>query len=141
MAPLAQTAAVAAGLAAVTTGYVTATVTLHHAARRHGAGARPARRTAPATPYRPACVLDYRLGGEFPAVPGPGPTGPYRRAVVLVRDGVDPLGLVEIDLDVHTDAQTRRRAVNAALEATAPRRTAPAAPGSGHRGTAVGRSV
>jgi hypothetical protein len=108
LAPLGAAAAVVAGVAAVGAGLTMGNIKL-----------RRARRTPPAAPapsgFVPTCVLDYRAGGPFPPIPPADPTGaPYQRALVLVRDGARPLGLVELDLPTSPDPVALAAAVVAA---------------------------
>lgn len=101
VAPLAAAAAVGVGAAAVVAGMGVGSL-------RRRRASRPEERRA----HIPSCVLDYQTGRPFPSVPALDPDGrPYRRAVVLVRSGTRPVGMVSVDLGDGDDPETLERRV------------------------------
>jgi GT2 family glycosyltransferase len=121
LAPLGQVGAIAAGLSALALGL--ARGRLHarledrdrrQAQNRGRPAAKPAARQPGAT-----CVLDFRVGEDFPPIPARTPTGQrYERAAVLVRVGPHPAGTVTVDLS--------RSPTPGEVEATVYRQLAPA---------------
>jgi GT2 family glycosyltransferase len=104
--PFGACAAVAAGVAAVGAGLTVGSLRVRTPRR--------VQIQPTVTPgFVPTCVLDYRVGRPFPTIPEADPAGtPYRRALVLVRDGSRPLGLVELDLPTDPDPELLAAAVD-----------------------------
>jgi GT2 family glycosyltransferase len=103
--PLGASVAVGVGVAAVGAGLTVGSLRLRSDAASTGTA-----RTG--GDYRPVCVLDHRIGRPFPAVPSADPEGrPYHRALVLVRAGSQPVGMVAVDLDVHRNGAAVEAAV------------------------------
>jgi GT2 family glycosyltransferase len=106
LAPLGSSVAVGVGVAAVGAGLTVGSFRIHRQAQNE-----PVVAEVPAG-YLPSCVLDYRVGRPFPAIPVVDVDGHrYRRALVLVRAGAQPVGLVRVDLDTHPDEASVERAV------------------------------
>ena len=108
---MAEAAAVVVGTVAVGLGLVAGM-------RARQGSARP----LPVTGESPTCVVDYRLDRSPPPIPASTPDGrPYRRAVVLVRDGRYPTASVSLELPQHGDPGQLVAAVRSELAARPPR--------------------